>query len=266
MRYINHIGEVIDFGAGNILINENDFRNYSWKHTALYSKIAYFSKDIVTKSLPVIVYGEKRIETANRIYEIIERDVIGEKMGKMCIGDYYIKGYFYASEKEEYTSSNSITIKLKFISDQENWIKENLYTYRLNDLVENDRGLGYAYGYPYDFLSSINTQNLYNTFFADANLILRIYGPVINPSITIADNMYQVNTELLANEYLTINTLEKTIIKTTSKGAEINEYAKRSLANYVFKKIPAGTNNVVANPDCNFDIVIIEERSEPKWI
>lgn len=266
MKFINHTGEMIEFGKGNILINENDFRDYEWSYEAQYNKIMGFTRSISKRTLPVIVCGTECKQTVNRILEIIEKDVLVGKPGKMIIGDYYLKGFFYASKQQGYTKQNSVELNLKFVSEQKMWISPKVFTYRLNDLLVTDRGLGYDYGYPYDFLSSINSQNLYNSSHVESNFEMKIYGPVVDPAITLAGHTYKINTELYKNEYLTINTLEKTVIRTTAKGVLVNEFGNRDIeSGYIFQKIPVGQNSVSAFPECNFDVTVFDERSEPKW-
>ena len=198
---------------------------------------------------------------------MIEKDIAAVKAGTLKYGQWYLPGYFTNKKTNGfYKCSNSIKMTLEFITDVDKWRRENHFTYRVNDEAVEERGLGYSYGYPYDFLSSINAQNLYNHSYTDSNFILNVYGPAINPAVTIAGSVYKVETELLKNEYLTINTKDKTIIKTAVKGEKVNEYANRSLDSYIFKKIPVGMNSVAVTPNCNFDIIVIEERSEPTWI
>ena len=43
MKYINSVNEVINFGGDNILINENDFRDYVNKFIFSKEKTNYYS-------------------------------------------------------------------------------------------------------------------------------------------------------------------------------------------------------------------------------
>lgn len=268
MKYINHMGQTFSFGRNNVVIDENDFRNYSWTYNSQYNKITSFQKKIKTQSILVKIVGTDAGAIANELFEIVERDVLANKPGKMYVGDYYLAGYFYASKKSNYTNSQEIDVTLSFASDQAYWIKEYPYVFRINDEGSggDDRGFGYNYGYPYDFSSPISSQNLKNMSFVPVNFILNVYGSVINPSIIIGGHIHRVNTTLENNEILTINSKEKTVIKTTSKGAKVNEFANRFYQSYIFEKVPKGDNRILCTPECNFDITLLEERSEPIWI
>ena len=53
-RYVNHMNEVIEFGANGIYINENDLHDFAWTATSMNDKISSFKMGIVKKSLPVV--------------------------------------------------------------------------------------------------------------------------------------------------------------------------------------------------------------------
>ncbi len=264
--YVNSINETIDFSSLGVVMDLSGIFSHKWKEELLYQKIVGFKRKQEAIPITLFLKGDSAYANTEFILDAIEKDVASVKSGMLKYGEWYLPGYFSTQKTTGfYKCSSSIKMTLEFVTDVDKWRRENLFTYRTNDESVEERGLGYSYGYPYDFLSSINAQNLYNYSYTDSNFILNVYGPVINPAVTIAGNTYKVNTELLNNEYLTINTRDKTIVKTTPKGEKVNEYANRSLDDYVFKKIPTGMNTVAVTPNCNFDIVVIEERSEPKW-
>lgn len=268
MKYINHKGQAFSFCQANVVIDENDFRNYQWSYNSQYNKITSFEKKIKTQSLMVKIVGSDARTTANELFEVVEKDVLAKSPGKMYVGDYYLSGYFYASKKANYTNANEINVTLSFASDQVYWIKENPFVFRINDEGSGGSrlGLGYAYGYPYDFSSPISSQNLKNTSFVPVNFALEIFGPVVNPSIIIAGHTYQVNKTLLSNEMLLIDSIKKQIIHTNQRGVKSSAFAQRNYQSYIFEKIPTGNNKIICTPECNFNITLFEERSEPVWI
>lgn len=267
MKYINHIGEVFVFGSSNVLINQNDFRNYEWTYNSQFNKITSFEKKIKAKKLHTIIVSDEAHKIANRLLEIIEKDVLANTPGKMCIGDYYLKGYFYASAKTSYTHERVVEMDLSFVSDESYWVKEYPFLFRINDegTGGEDYGLGYDYDYPYGFSSPISSQNMVNTSFTPANILINIYGAAINPKVTIGSNVYQIFTTLADNEILTIDTREKTAIRTNQSGEKTSVFAFRNLEHYLFEKVKPGTLKVVGEPEFNFDLTLLEERSEPIW-
>ena len=63
-----------------------------------------------------------------------------------------------------------------------------------------------------------------------------IYGPVINPQVTIGTNTYLVNIVLEEGEYLQINSRDRTIVKVLRNGEPLPAEGKRILS-----KDPTGT-------------------------
>ena len=108
-------------------------------------------------------------------------------------------------------------------------------------------------------------QKLNNTGFVPENFRMNIYGPCINPQITIGGHVYEVAKEFEANEYLTIDSIAKTITLTHTDGAVENCFNLRNKESYIFEKIPVGVNTVSGNAEFKFDITLFEERGEPKW-
>ena len=265
LTYVNHLNESVVFGENHILIDKNDFRNYEWAYNSQYNKIMGFKRSTSKKTLPVLVYGDDRNTIANRLFEVIEKDVLANKPGKIYAGDYYLTGYFYASQKNDYNDKRFLKVNLTFITTQTKWVNSKSYVFRSYESPVGEDGFDYPFDYPFDYGSPINTQNLINQGFVPSNFIITIYGAVENPTVSIGGDVHKVNVTLGNNEYLTIDSVNKTIVKTARNGSKINEFMNRDLEHYVFEKIKSGSNSVVVNPPCNVDITVLEERSEPAW-
>ena len=92
-----------------------------------------------------------------------------------------------------------------------------------------------------------------------------IYGPCSNPAVYIAGHEYRVNCDVGENEYLTIDATTKRIYLTQNDGKEINVFNNRNRDSYIFEKIPPGNSTVSWDGDFSFDVILLEERSAPKW-
>lgn len=269
LKYINHLGEEIQFGSGGIYVNSNDLHDFSWAITAKNDLIAAFRKGIVKKSLPVQIVcnsEEEGIAARNMLYEIMEKDVLAMQYGKIVIGDYYLKCYVTESKKSEYlTKKRIMQVTLGIQTDKPFWTREALteFGYGHSGLEE---GLDYNNDFDYDYTSNLLGQMLKNKNFAESDFRLRIYGAATNPKITIGGHDYEVFVEFLSNEYLEIDSKAKTIILTHRDGTKENCFNKRNKESYIFEKIKAGINLVASNGDFKFDAIILEERGEPKWI
>ena len=270
ITYINHLNEVVEFGNGEIFANYNDLRNYDWSVISKNNKISGFKKGIVKKTLPIKIKAkteEEGIKLKNRLFEVFEKDVLSKKHGKFIIGDYYLKCYVTGASKSEYLLSKSyLTIKVTIYTDYPYWVRETTTQFNYGKTVMGGTNLDFNRDFPSDYTSNMLGKTLDSVSFAECNFKMVIYGVTENPEITIAGHKYAVNTSIAANEYLTIDSINKTIVKTLADGTTANCFNQRNRESYIFEKIPAGQSMVSSSTDFKFDVTLLDERSEPKWI
>lgn len=268
IQYINHQNEVLDFGKNGLYIAENDLRNYRWKPLMQNNRISGFQKEPTTKMLPIILKTENNgAEFKNRLFETFEKDVIANKPGKIVVNGYYLKCFIVDNAKTDYmVADNRLKTKVKIITDFPWWMKETTTKFNYTPAYNEGTNLDYHYDFPYDYASNLLTTVLNNANFVDSNFRMVIYGPCETPAVTIAGHTYKVKASLSANEFLTIDSVNKTIVKTLADGSTKNCFNLRDKSSYIFQKIPPGTLNVSSNANFKFDVVLLEERSEPKWI
>jgi len=272
ITYINHIGEKLEFGKNSLFANENELRDYAYEITEKNNKIAGFKKGIVSKAIPLIMKTQSDadgIELRNRVFEVFEKDVLTNQYGRFVIGDYYLKCYVTELSKADYLVSRQyITFNAVLNTDRPEWIKETPIYFRGGTVPGNEH-LDFNYDFNYDFRNSVKAGEINNTGITPCNFKIVIYGATINPTIYIGNHAYSVKGEIKQGEFLTILSDGKTKTITLSKenGEKVNWFNNRDKESYIFEKIPVGVNSVaVTDENLNFDVVLLEERSEPKWI
>lgn len=270
LQYINHINEVLDFGTSKLFVNENDLRNFAWAVTSKNNRISGFDKGIVTKTIPIIMKVdtvEEGLQLRNKLFEVFEKDVLTVKHGKIIIGDYYLKCFVTENQKTDYLIHKGyMKINVKISTDFPYWVKESTTKFNYASTGAKGTNLDYNRDFPSDYSSNLLGTTLLNTNFVASNFKMVIYGACKNPVVTIGGHDYAVNVDLEANEYLTIDSVNKTIIKTLAGGGTENCFNLRDKTSYIFHKIPAGTLNVASSSSFLFDVTLLEERGEPKWI
>lgn len=264
LKFINHYGEVINFGEDRLFINESDLHDYEWDYDVNNKRIVNFDNPTKKSTLDVFAVGENRNEIANHFFEVINKDVLENVPGRIVLGDYYLEGYFVAKENSKYKSGIGIKMTVDFISTNR-WIKETKYSfYPEEQVVEGD--LDYPHDYPHDYMKKATNQQIINDGYMPCDFEMIFFGEQEAPTIYINDHIYQVFTDLGAGEYLKINSLTKKITKILNDGTEINVFNDRNKESYIFEKIAVGKATVVRDTDARFDLTLIEQRSEPKWI
>lgn len=266
LKYVNHVGEEIVFNNNNgIFLNENDLRDYNWNYDVTYKKITNLDNPTRKHKLPVRLAGQDRIANANKIFSVIDKDVVENATGKFYIDDYYLEGYFISSNKSKYTSGVVIWLDLGFVSTGM-WHREvsKTYNYLIVDEKAGQIDLDYPHDAPHDYTSPQDVQ-MNNENYTASDFRIIIYGPATRPEIYIANHKYAINTNIAAGEYVVIDSANKKITRTTHRGEQINLFNLRDRNSYIFEKIPSGLSEVTWNGPFSFDVVLIEDRSEPKW-
>ena len=271
LTYQNHLGEVFEFGKDGIFVKMNDLHDYEWSVTKKGNRIASIDYAVSKRKLPITIIcntEEEGIRARNRLMEVTEKDVLAMKHGRIIIGDFYFRCFVTKSEKKQsQLSRRHMELTLTLTSDFPYWIKESLMQFGNRIAVEGETGknLDYAHDIPYDFSSGFNKRDLVNTGFVGTHFKLIIYGAVSNPTVYIGGHEYTVNCDIEANEYLTIDSLSKKVFLTGNKGEITNKFNDRNKDSYIFEKIKPGSNAVSWKGDFGFDVLLMEERSEPKW-
>lgn len=267
LKYKNHMGEVIDFGQDGIFVAHSDLHDYNWSVSKKNNKISSFEREVTNRSLPVTILcptAEDGLAARNRLMEVAEVDVLAKKPGRIIIGDYYYTCYITGSKKSSYLRSHRrMETQLTITSDAPYWVREALHSFRQKGAA--GQGIDYPHDYGFDFTSDFMRSELVNTGFTASNFRMVIYGPCTNPAVYVSGHAYVVNCEVAVGEYLTIDSVAKTITKTAADGAITNVFNLRGRESYIFEKIQVGANTVTWGGDFGVDIILLEERSEPKW-
>lgn len=267
--YKNHVNEVFEFGKDGIFVDMNDLHDYEWTVTKKGNRIAALDYGISKRKLPITIIcdtEEKGIAARNKLLEVVEKDVLALQHGQVIIGDYYFRCFVTKSQKSNYlTAKRYMTLTLTLTSDFPYWVKETTYTFRNIAEASGGKNLDFAVDHPFDYFSGIGTKELKNTDFVGTNFRMVIYGACSNPAVYVSGHLYQVNCEVDANAYLTIDSVAKRIYITANDGTVTNVFNLRNRDSYIFKKVPPGKSIVTWEGDFGIDITLLEERSEPKW-
>lgn len=269
LKYINHIGESLNFGQNGLFVNANTLHDYTWAYSSDNGKISSFSKEITPFTVPVVVAcptEDEGIRTINRLMECAEKDVLANEAGTIIIGEYYLKCFIVESKKSKYNGLRGfVKAELKVVSDYPMWIKEYTQTFTKGKSEAGGKNFDLPHDFPYDYSSFSSINTLKNPSFVSTDFKITIHGPVENPLIYIAGWPYKLNCNISRYEYVTIDSKAKTIVKTKRDGSKENYFRYRDKENYIFEKIPAGELSVTWVGDFVFEVILYEERSEPKW-
>ena len=284
IRYVNSKGDEIDFtGPLPYRMVTGDLFNYAWGYNSSDdyrnrgAKITSFKRELAERSIEVDVFAATEgvyIEAINSLCDIADYDVQAKKPGRLYVDGSYLDCYIIASDKESWESPVLyLQVTLTVIAEYPIWWSEQSFSFGVVDASDGEEDddfvLENAVGtdFPYDFANDATRRMIDNSgAYRGSEFILRIYGPAHNPSITVGEALYSVETDLEINEVLEINSYMRTIVKrNTISGVSQNCFGSRSRDNDIFARIPSGHINLYYSGDFAFKLVLLEDRSEPLW-
>lgn len=270
--YANSENEKIDLLKPPYLLQTGTIMDSKWvyesKETRTGGKITSIKKSLEEKSLTlsIINFGRDSYERAiDNLHETFEKDVLNKSPGRLYVGNMYLECYVLSSEKSEWESDAELMdVNLTVVAENPIWVGEDNYTFHSYG-ISSDNNKRYPGRYPYRYANGLTSNYIINPHYTEANFELIVYGPVINPQVTIGTDTYLVNIVLEEGEYLRINSRDRTITKVLRNGEQVNAYHNRQKGREFFRKIQPGRQMIQWTGKFDFDLIIYEERSEPKW-
>lgn len=233
-------------------------------------KILRFYMNLKKKKVELSIFAEREEElpeTINQMHRIFEKDIIRNSPGKLYVGDTYMWCYCYSGEAKEYEDEfYASDYEIGIIQAKPFWVKEEKFTFEKYNENETSNFLEYPYDYKFDYMGTQKgTSAIEIDHYSESEFKMIIYGPVVNPQIIIGSHTYQIRTVVEENEYLMIDSGERTVIRVQQDGTNINEFDNRNFESSVFEKIKFGKQNVNWSGEFGFDITVFKERSAPEW-
>lgn len=258
----------IDLTSWPYWMQTGDFLDYEKTYEKSSKRVENFSTLFKERYLTISVMGRNENEyyqNLNELHDVFEQDVANQTPGKLYFQKFYLSCYVYSSKKTEWEDSDyMLDNEIWIVPAYPSWIKETTSTFHSFETSSNNNKR-YAGRYAHRYANGMTNSFIVNEHFYYSDFKLLIFGPVVNPQVSIGGNTYLVNIILEENERLEIDSRNQTIIKFQANGTQINAFHNRQKGKDFFQKIPPGRQNIVWTGEFNFELVLYEERSEPKW-
>ena len=273
LRYINSKGGELNLTQWPYMYSSGDLYDFMWDCNLISgtsNRITEFYKSPVEKPIKISITADTREEFAkavDHLFETVEVDVINLTPGKLYIGDMYIRCYIRGIKKADFNMGVEFMFsELSVLFENQFWITEIKKTFYPVGSVSEHPYLDYDYDYDYDYTPSITQSDYINLeHYAPCNFQLKIYGPAIDPSVTIGGVIRQVYTTLEEGQYLLIDSRDKTVKRVLNDGSVLNEFDnRRRKPKSIFEPIMPGLNEIIWDA-VGFDLTLFVERSEPRW-
>lgn len=278
--YTNSAGvsfDLLDFSG--VKIKTAQLHKYAWKANGTAYKygelLQTFTKDVQEYSAVLKVFGNpaQRRAKLDAFHDATEHDIMTMQTGKLVVDGYTIECYVIESDtsapedqREETTNEVLIYCPYPF------WLKENKYEIQATGADQIIDGLDFPFDLPCDL--GVSGYRRVIPFNASIPLDFRLvfYGVLTNPAIYINGHLYEVNVTVPQNSTLTISSIEKNdrekaVVLTYPSGTQTSVLYARNRDSYIFEPIQPQNGQVIVSTaqSMNFDLYLIEKRSEPKW-
>jgi hypothetical protein len=243
--------------------------NYTWSYNSSSrasgrgSTVNQFSMPAEERKVILDVVSSDITESLNDLQAIVEVDILNNTPGKLFFGEQYTTGFFIGSLKPDKIEHYLTSLELTFLVSIPAWITE-ASTEFITFSESSEVGKRFPYKFPHRYATA-GIRTLINEHYAPTPAIITIYGPALDPSISIDGQIYQMNISMATGERLIFDGLNRRIYRKLITGEEVNEFNRRDKNNDPFRPIPPGTLPVVYNGSFSFDITLIQQRSEPRW-
>jgi hypothetical protein len=276
--YENHKGAIVRFDGDNLRVKENDLRDFAWsfnitnKPSGFGSRVNRFSRHAQEKEIKIIARGHTRAECVaalNNLHAICEADISATKPGRLYLDGQFLFCFLgVSSEINSWRGGYHFVEKtLSILAVYPFWYTEVTQQFRAGEIASSTYGKRYNGRYPYQYGTGYTNKTLYNTHYAAAPAVITIYGPCEDPQIYIAGNLYGVLGVGADNqEHIILDQVERTIYRVSNVGEITNLFDYRVKTADPFAYIPAGDVPVQFSGEFGFDVKLMQQRSEPKWI
>ena len=275
IKYVCSNGKEYSLVGDRMRATSGYFHNYAWKPNATDMEtgadVYGFGKEPITYKITLTLRGplEERKNMLDELTNCFEYDVINKTPGKIVFGRYSINCYITETSNKVSQTKNCWTeCEIAIYCPYPMWSEEQTKSFCPDSMEKSEESkyLDYQYDYSYDYSTPVSgTEHWLIDHFRSNNFLMVIYGPCVNPRIIIEQQVYQVFDTLEHNEYITIDSRNKKIIKHLANGTEQNIFYKKNNESSVFTEIPSGDLLISWSGKFGFDVTVFKERSVPEW-
>lgn len=275
VKYINSYGEELILTKWPYIMPIESLFDYEWEQEAVNTggkggRILKFRRSVTEIYVEIAIHAHTYSDfqdALNQFFSATEKDVLSKSPGRLELPDgQYLTCYITGSKNTLWSRGTPANIKnAKIVTEYPFWCKDVQTEYR-SDNTSSESGyefLDYPYDYPYDYAPNTTGQFLDNDFFGSCDFEMRIFGPATNPKVIIGNMPYEVKTTVYLDEFLVINSRERTVIRYKPDGTRVNEFNNK--VGNIFEPIPPGKHFLEKGSVAALDVILYQERSEPRW-
>lgn len=265
--YESSAGAVIQLNSGIYVGKPNDLFSREWDYTIGYRALATASR------------GARKVSFNAFFADMAQADAFrhcaDSDMQKGTPGTIYVDGWFQrcfvVASDVDGIGSNFFATKLTMVLLDGVWRRGTTTAFVPVRASDDCEFLDLPHDLPYDLGVTAPRQYAINPGYSNSPAKLIVYGPVVNPSVRLAGNLYRVDVTVPDGGYMDIDPLRRTVTVVAADGTTMDAFSKAHRGSgagsgeYIFERVPAGTSEISWDNSFGFDLTLYEEEGEPAW-
>ena len=271
IKYIASSGKEYNLTANGALHRTANYYNWKWgvQGTALQFgvRVSDFSRPPAEYDAEIFVYGTpaERRKFLTEFHYDIENDVRKKKPGRLIWGGYYIDCYITQSQTNPAETWKYLSNTIHIYAPYPFWVQDYKIELLPSEETESEF-LDFPFNFPFDFTApTIGEVTIKSDFPFDSEFEMVIFGPAVNPRVTINYYSYVLYTTIPQGAYVIIDSRAHTITQYNADGTQSNMFNFRNKTDSIFRKIPGGNLRISWDASFGADITIFHEKSEPEF-
>ena len=201
-----------------------------------------------------------------------DADVVNETPGTLEVNGWSMTAYVVKLQTEG-RFRDRIKRKATIVLLDGSWWRKVVKQFLPGSTLVDSDGLNYAHNYEHNYNQRGGGGTVETGLLVPCKPLITFYGPVIDPNVTIAGNLYKVTGNVAEGGRVEIDGRLHTVTYITQGGATSNKFADavrgdgEGAGSYIFQPLPPGVQSVTWNDDGYFgvDVGWYEESGEPTW-
>lgn len=269
-RYIASNGEVVELDGPTTWIGTADqLLSDEWTYTIGYRNITGVTRE--AKEIEVEACF-KNNEEANKLRRLRNADVRNGTPGIIEAKGLQQRAYIVKSMPSEITRTHHRETLTVVLLDGY-WGKWNEQEFWATEIDPDTEYLDLPTDVPFDLMPPSAVDYLINNSDIPAPFKMIIYGPCVNPFITIGDNRYEITASVPDGARIEINSYDfpRTISLISEVGDHTNLFDEATRGSgegsgeYIFESIVPGRNDVLWNGGFGVSLAWFEQIEVPEW-
>lgn len=211
-------------------------------------------------------------DTLDLLRRLADADMASGEPGTLVAdGEWEAHAWIAKSEPQTVTPT-MVETQLTFVLVDGVWRRESLNVFHMQT-SEDSQWLDLPCDLPCDLGGMAAIRTVRNPTPIRQPARITIYGPCTNPYIVIGTNRYQVDASVPEGGRIEIDgaSAVKTVVMVDAQGNRSNLFGKARRGagpdggEYIFQPLEPGIQQIAWRNDFDFDVTVVEERTEPPW-